>query len=359
MDREIQKMFSTDRIPNIQSSVLVFAYLPIGILLFLLRICLLLNFVIARQLLKLIMKENNPVFKNISWIYMVILGVKVSVNGAICANVLISNQKSNIDGFIFSHGLNVVSENKWNLGPFMRKILRLENFKNIVAGKTLPIVIFPEGCPTTGAGILKFETSYFKRTNCVQVGAISTYRILPISTATAHSTLIGDMFWMLFTPVTSYTIQLSETVVKRDDNMSENDFLNSTMTQISNMLRVPVLTISCQDKNKYFENLRRQREAQKRAISNASQKLLHMASKVQEIVPHVPRNVILNDLAKTNSIDVTLTNIFEGIVKFSPIKPKPKKQPKVKQPSPQSLLEKRKAEMYEMARKRYKEKHEL
>ena len=51
-----------------------------------------------------------------------------------------------------------------------------------------------------------------------------------------------------------------------------------------------------------------------------------MVRQVQEILPRVPANVIVSDLIKTRSVDVTVTNILEGVVKYVEL-PEQRQQP--------------------------------
>ena len=48
-----------------------------------------------------------------------------------------------------------------------------------------------------------------------------------------------------------------------------------------------------------------------------------MVKQVQEILPRVPAQVIVADLVRTRSVDVTVTNILEGVVKYEELPDQP------------------------------------
>jgi len=61
--------------------------------------------------------------------------------------------------------------------------------------------------------------------------------------------------------------------------------------------------------------------------------LEQMTCRVQEVLPHVPRNAIYRDLQVTASIDETITRFIEGIVTYQPVVPANDNKPSTPQSS--------------------------
>lgn len=117
------------------------------------------------------------------------------------------------------------------------------------------------------------------------------------------------------------------------------------------------------------------------SLGTDDHRIAKMAQQVKDVLPHVPLNVIAKDLAKTNCVDTTITNLLEnkeempmgatGTSTFGPSKnssyssgPAPTIKPAAKSfgrsPADRHLsLQERKEALYNFARRRYIEKHGL
>ncbi|KAE8750956.1 hypothetical protein FOCC_FOCC002384 [Frankliniella occidentalis] len=103
--------------------------------------------------------------------------------------------------------------------------------------------------------------------------------------------------------------------------------------------------------------------------------LLRMSNQVKEVLPNVPLDAIRRDLARTWDVDLTITNILEGLVPFVPEGQGPAIPTRSQRPAPDQMpaasssrktvqsgsltFQERKAKMIEEARKKYIEKHGL
>lgn len=88
------------------------------------------------------------------------------------------------------------------------------------------------------------------------------------------------------------------------------------------------------------EHMKRQRHPRLRPQSaqsfspspgpSADVQLATLAQRVKEVLPHVPLGVIQRDLARTGCVDLTITNLLEGLwlscLKTSPREPSPFQQ---------------------------------
>ncbi|XP_077297471.1 lipid droplet-regulating VLDL assembly factor AUP1-like [Arctopsyche grandis] len=194
----------------------------------------------------------------------------------------------------------------------------------------------------------------------------------------------------MWNPYTAFHIHLLP-VVERADKESSEDFANRTQKIIADFLKIEATEYS----NNELRELVAARDAEQNRISTSSgtvrnrlasptsihPDLQRMAAQVKEILPAVPLSVITKDLGRTQSIDVTLTNILEGIVPYTPEEtceqaresPAGPSQPLCPPPplrtaaatfprtahDRQLSYQERKAQLIEAARRRYIEKHGL
>lgn len=349
----LEKTFDTERIKCGVSTVLLLPYIPLGCLIAALRFCLLVNFLMARTILRLFLDGNGIIMKNIILLFMIILGIHVKVHGKrLPSRTIICNKRSGIDSFIICFLLNVFAVDTCNLPTSIRPLLQLCSRDQRRAGKGPATVLFPEKYSTTGKHLTPFE-SCLQGSSPIQPAAITYWRPLPISISTTTSSTMRDVFWMFFNPVTIVTLFLSPDYI---DNNSTESCSSAAMQMIAKLLDIPIIDITQKELTQYVDSLTPLPD------HKISKPMLLMIKKVEEVMPHVPRNVIMADLKKTQSVDVTLANIFEGVVEFIPIKTR--QPPQTKSGASQhytqlSPFEKRKAELMKTARQRYKEKHGL
>ncbi|XP_004073612.1 ancient ubiquitous protein 1 [Oryzias latipes] len=261
---------------------------------------------------------------------------------------------------------------------------------------TQPLLLFPEEDTTNGrAGLLKFSSLPFSLTESVQPAALRVTRPL-VSLNTAESSWLVELLWTFFVPCTVYHVSWLPPV-SRQDGESAQEFANKVQELLAGELGVVSTKITKSDKAEFIKRSRHPpAPAQSRtgvapgsiglgfmvqSLGTDDPRLAKMAQQVKDVLPHVPLSVITKDLAKTNCVDTTITNLLEnkedaeveasGTSAYgassvaclssgpaSAIKPAAKSFGK--SPVDRHLsLQERKEALYNFARRRYIEKHGL
>lgn len=257
---------------------------------------------------------------------------------------------------------------------------------------TTPLLLFPEEDTTNGrAGLLKFSSWPFSLTESIQPVALRVTRPL-ISLSTPESSWLTELLWTFFVPWTVYHVSWLPTV-SRQDGESTQEFANKVQELLAAELGLVATKITKADKAEHIKRTRRIVPQTTTSVTPGSiglgfmslgtddRRIAKMAQQVKDVLPHVPLNVITKDLAKTNCVDTTITNLLEnkeetsmeatGISTFGPSKissyssgPAPTLKPAAKtfgkSPTDRHLsLQERKEALYNFARRRYIEKHGL
>ncbi|KAM4732072.1 lipid droplet-regulating VLDL assembly factor AUP1 [Anableps anableps] len=257
-----------------------------------------------------------------------------------------------------------------------------------------PLLIFPEEDTTNGhAGLLKFSSWPFTLTESIQPVALRVSRPL-LSLSTVESSWLTDLLWTFFAPCTVYHVSWLPPV-SRHDGESIQEFANKVQELLAIELGLVSTKITKADK---AEHIKRKRHSVPQTSTSATSgsiglgfmaqslgsddhRIAKMAQQVKDVLPHVPINVITRDLAKTNCVDTTITNLLEnreeasmeatgtstfGASRISsfPSGSSPAIKPAAKtfgrSPTDRHMsLQQRKEALYNYARRRYIEKHGL
>lgn len=190
--------------------------------------------------------------------------------------------------------------------------------------KTPKSVIFPEGDTTSGkTGLLKFQKQVLeqlKQNNpnlSVQPLALKVTRPFPSFSVTGlDSSVWADIFFLLFSPCTTFNIRFLEPTQCREDE-EVSSYVDRIGTSIAQALGVSMTSFTVKDKE---ELVKRKRIDMQRPVivRRVNGRLQSMASQVKEVLPHVPMATIISDLGRTNSINATVANLVEGVVPFTP-----------------------------------------
>ncbi|KAI8426578.1 hypothetical protein MSG28_005364 [Choristoneura fumiferana] len=291
-------------------------------------------------------------------------------------SVLVANYVSCLDSLAASHVLGTISLRKWKVPPFFASTLGIRNAAQFVRKQhfgecpSKPVLLQPEGGPTNGRGLLKFTDWPFPVGSRVQPVAITVER--PFTSVTVHGAGAGagaeagagfpwrDALWFLAAPLTVYTLRLLPAVAAPPDALP---------AEVANVI-AQHLQIEATDILASQLSLAPARAPA--APRREPRDLTRRAQQVKEVLPRVPLQDILRDLAITRSVDVTITNFLEGVTPYTP-EPEPApvagpSQPKYVTPAPQAVFPKsakerqlsfqeRKAQMIAEARQRYIAKH--
>ncbi|XP_029963631.1 lipid droplet-regulating VLDL assembly factor AUP1 [Salarias fasciatus] len=259
---------------------------------------------------------------------------------------------------------------------------------------TAPLLLFPEEDTTNGrAGLLKFSSWPFSLTESIQPVALRVSRPF-ISLSTPESSWLTELLWTFFVPCTVYHVSWLPSV-SRQEGESTQEFANKVQEVLAGELGLVSTKITKADK---AEHIKRKRHTVPQTPPNVTSRpiglgfmvqslgtddhrLDKMAQQVKDVLPHVPLSVIKKDLAKTDCVDTTITNLLEnkeeagfeatGTSTFGASRTSSyssgsattlKSAAKTfgKSPADRHLsLQERKEALYNFARRRYIEKHGL
>lgn len=257
-----------------------------------------------------------------------------------------------------------------------------------------PLLLFPEEDTTNGrAGLLKFSSWPFSLTDSIQPVALRVTRPL-IALSTPESSWLMELLWTFFAPCTVYHVSWLPSI-SRQDGESMQEFANKVQELLAGELGLVSTKITKADKAEHIKRKRHTTPQTSTHVRPASiglgfmvqslgtddRQIAKMAQQVKDVLPHVPLNVITKDLAKTNCVDATITNLLENKEEAqmeasgtsslessrnssfsSGLAPTIKPAAKCfgKSPTDRHLsLKERKEALYNFARRRYIEKHGL
>jgi len=269
-------------------------YTPIGLILVVIRVFILLQFYLA-----FIYLPYHPIRKYILRVFSSVLGVVINERHL--------SKAAGPDSLLW------VSN---HISPFDRIILQ------ILCCRRTPIS-FPECGYTNGKkGLLKFHVRVFEqqrrnhRDLKIQPVVLDAHRPFPaVAISCLESSLLSDTFFLLFSPYTSFSVRFLEPTSCQENEDLES-YVNRIETTIGEILGIAVTSYTSKDKDELVK--RKIADAQMAAHEPTSNNLEVMAAQVKEILPHVPLATIIRDLGRTNSIDVTVANLVEGVVPFVP-----------------------------------------
>jgi len=292
----LEELFEDSRITQWDwTLLLLLLYTPIGIVLLLIRVFALIQFYVIFVYLPF-----HPIRKYLLRICGSVLGVVINENRL---SKLIEEEAST---WVSNH-----------CSPFDWIVLQ-------GVAKTPKSVIFPEGDTTSGKkGLLKFQLrvlEQLKQNNpnlTVQPLALKVSRPFPSFSVTAlDSSVWADIFFLLFSPCTTFNIRFLEPTQCCEDEEASS-YMGRIETAIAQALGISMTSFTVKDKEELIK--RKRMDMQHPVIvRRANSRLQAMASQVKEVLPHVPMATIISDLGRTNSINATVANLVEGVVPFTP-----------------------------------------
>ncbi|XP_013172608.1 PREDICTED: ancient ubiquitous protein 1-like [Papilio xuthus] len=403
MTLTVDKLFNKQRFTGDNLLQFLF-YLPLGLLFMSLRIILGLILWIAA----IILPDKSGVRQILSTLACWTFGVYVKLKGnrdPRCS-VLVANYVSCLDSLAASHVLGTISLRKWKVPPFFASTLGIRNASQFIRkqhfadSSSKPILLQPEGCPTNGKALLKFTDWPFPIGNRVQPVAIRVERAMSAVCVRGAGggggglarQLCEDALWYLTAPATVYTLRLLPPLDRDADD--DAAFSRRIALALADALQIPATEFRWEELPVASASGGGGGGAAGRGGARGgargaggAESLVRMARKVREVLPAVPERDVLRDLAKTRSVDVTITNFLEGITPYTPEAAPPKAQaqapppaeprpgpsrepPKYVIPAPTGVFPKtakerqlsfqeKKAQMIAEARQKYIEKHGL
>ncbi|BES96969.1 Ancient ubiquitous protein 1 [Nesidiocoris tenuis] len=333
---ELKDLFEKERFPKSNwQFISLLVYFPIGLVLASLRFFVGLNACLAA----LILSRSPVIRKAVLRVLYLVLGINVEQDNKHerdkSIRVMVSNCVTKFDHIAFHLTTDCVSHSKcdsilpFNLTPGLHDFLQgngnlVENLKSFVVNNDTPILIQPEDTTSGKDCLLKFNTMAAEVCNKVQPVALIVERPLWANTA---PTVLGaspqlDFFWFLFSPYTVFKLKYLG-VLHKEANESTEAFAERMRAEIASALTYKVSSFTASDKaeyeKRYLDELNRPvMGGPYGSPRQSSAALMRMTHQVAEVLPNVPHDVIMRDLSRTGSVDLTISNILEGVVNYTP-----------------------------------------
>ncbi|RZF36960.1 hypothetical protein LSTR_LSTR004648 [Laodelphax striatellus] len=387
---DISNLFEKDRFPKkTWQLVTLLLYSPLGLSLAIVRLFILVQAFVAFLILPDMTYARTVFLRAIGIVLGVVLHRENENERDNSAKVIISNKITCLDNiaiYLTSGAItwDLPSPLAWALGvldttdgrkPIVSKI------KSKLENHTDSFLLQPEEATTSGrVGLLKFAPWSAKVSDTMQPLVIQVWRPRAMETSAdvLGASTFFNVFWFLFTPFTVFKLKYLP-AISREPNESDEDLLGRIQSSIASELCVSATKHTAADKAEYEKlyllECRRPVLVTGDPTALARPEIQRMVFQVAEVLPHVPMDVIIYDICRTHSIDLTISNILEGSIPFTPIpelrRAEPRQTPVPSRSSPpvvQSLSQgqgqmisfmERKAKLIADARRKYIEKHGL
>lgn len=388
----IETLFEQSRYPSGWRFATFLLYSPVGLILAVLRLFIGIHVFLVSCLLPKISTARSIILRIMCAVLGIIVTQKYSHNRSTSTKVIICNHITPLDHLAIDLVIANILPSVWDLPELLNWALGyrdlgvrngretlLRNVKKHCSESEVPILSYPEGASTSGKkGLLKFSTWPFSLDLPVQPILITTYRppFVDVATSPIGSRWWTDLAWFAFVPYTHFQLRILPVQQKGSDETVE-DFTARIQTLMATELNVTPTKYSSADKVEFVKRhlvstghrTSQHSSKKKQSFPIYSEEIRQMSKQVKEVLPQVPQETILKDLAKTNSVDDTITNLIEGRVNYEALT-QPEETPAVVKrdknassawaTSPERRMKsykERKAEMIEKARRAYIEKH--
>uniref|UniRef100_A0A0N4ZYH6 Ancient ubiquitous protein 1 n=1 Tax=Parastrongyloides trichosuri TaxID=131310 RepID=A0A0N4ZYH6_PARTI len=391
MSLRISDLFDRERIPPTHyQRWLFYCYLPIGLVILFLRLCL----GIQMFLVACLLRKSSTIRSAILRVYAILMGIVVVNKGPLehwdnKTRLMVANHVSAIDHFAIELSQSCTLPSIWDIPNFIRWTLgyvdlgakkgREEFVKQVKAylsnkpdecnatDTSLPLLSFPEGCITNGnKGLLKFSSWPFEVSDTVQPIALTLHR--PIFSQ-FKSTIIGSPWWedvifFMLLPVSIIHINWLSPMHKKPDETSE-EFADRCSSVLSAYLEIEKTPFTSSDVNEALRRMFRESRNIKttgtgKVIKNTvtEANLNSWALKIKQAHPKIHLSALKDNLRITKDPSETINIIMKGglvvesqeaYAKSSTLSAKLTKMPN----DVRRLLEDRKWDMIEKNRKIY------
>ncbi|GFG33730.1 hypothetical protein Cfor_05475, partial [Coptotermes formosanus] len=319
--------------PSGWKAVFLVLYSPFGLLLAGVRLLVALQALLVAALLPQLPAVKSFVLRSLC----IVLGIVVKQENTEVrdknSRVLVANHVSPCDHIAVHLICGSVTPSMWELpAPFSwalgMKEFGLRQGRSVVVARirshfeksNTPVLCFPEGSTTSGkVGLLKFLSWSFRLNDVVQPVAIKVWRppFADVAASALATSIWADIFWFLFVPCTVFTLRYLPAVVRESDE-SEIQMGERVAKLLAAELGLVVTSHTAAAKAEYEKQYLLALNQSIVARSLSASELQHMARQVGAVLPFVPHDVIVRDLVRTRSVDLTIANILEGAVTFVP-----------------------------------------
>lgn len=387
---DIQDLFDESRFPSGWRLLSLLLYSPVGLALVSVRLLISLQL----WLLATLLPDCDVLRTFLNYGFSFVFGIVVrTIPSGECrdkeARIIIANNISALDHFAIYRATEALTPSRWELPSALSNAFGLRemnmtnkdaliaDIKEYLSTSHCNVALQPEFGLTNGrVALLKFNLWPFSIERSVQPIVLQAWRpeFACIRLTSIASTWWTDVFWFMFVPCTVFTLTYL--------NLRRNDDHQALAAQverdIATYLKIRVSAHTVSDKTEYEKRYILEK-TQSRSVASRnsggaqnvpSLEMQRMARQVSEVLPLVPHNVILRDLLKTRNVDITIANILDGIVTYTP-EAAPANVPRAetsvgkvargatKENAGSLSFEERKAKMIREARERYIQKHGL
>ncbi|CAJ0941841.1 unnamed protein product, partial [Mesorhabditis belari] len=375
-------LFSTNRFPSENTNTRVTLYLPIGCIIFIVRIFLGLQTFVAACVLRKTHALRGLVLRVMS----ALLGIVATSSGEKdeSVRVFVANHISCLDHMAVDLIRPCLLPSVWDIPNVLRWLFGYADLgvrsgrgelvrqaRLHIKSDDLPLLALPEAAMTNGKkALLRFSSWPFEVSDRIQPCTLRLSRPF----FNVESTIIGaswwqDTLWFLFLPCTIINVKWLPTM-QRDENESMDSFRDRVAQAIANELGIELSNWTSADAveaaKKYRQETQRLRIAQGTPSKPTTSRTLIDPKRMDEVAMRIkqshPTVALLNirrDLEKTKDMQSTIERIKNGTVK--PISTAEhlsnKKSPGSSPNEWHSLYEERKWTMIEENRAKYLQKH--
>ncbi|XP_043529304.1 lipid droplet-regulating VLDL assembly factor AUP1-like [Frieseomelitta varia] len=385
---DIQDLFDKSRFPSGWRLAPIFLYTPLGLALALIRLLIALQL----WLIAILLPDCNTLRKFLHHGFSFVFGILAKISeGEVRdkqSRIIISNSVSVLDHFALYKATQALSPTMWEVPTAMSNALGLQvmdmsnketliaSMKQFLSTTNCNVAIQPEfGITNSRVALLKFNSWPFTIEASVQPVTIKAWRpeFISIHLTSLASRRWIDVFWFMFVPYTVFTIKY----LKIKQNPDCEVLVREVEKDIATSLGLQTSSHTVLDKKELEKRYIMERTQNRRFDRNSpTSQVIHnieiqrMVRQVSEVLPLVPHNVILRDLLKTRNVDITIANILDGIVTYTPdssqtvtrsasLNQLQKSTVKDSSNVGSSSFQERKIKMIREARERYIQKHGL
>ncbi|XP_076381647.1 lipid droplet-regulating VLDL assembly factor AUP1 [Megalopta genalis] len=387
---DIQDLFDKSRFPSGWQLLSILLYTPVGLLLVLLRLLTALQLWLIASLLPNCNSLRAFLHHGFSFAFGIVVKIPKDEIKDQQSRIIIANNVSVLDHFALYKITQALTPSEWELPAALSNTLGFQrmnmsskedlitDIKQFLLTSRENIVLQPEfGTTNSRVALLKFNSWPFTIQPSIQPIAIKAWRpeFIPIRVTSLASTWWTDVFWFMFVPYTVFTFKYLK--VKR--NTDSKVLVRETEKDIAATLGLKTSSHTVADKAEFEKRCimerTRMRRLNRRNSPNSqvihSIEIQRMVQQVSEVLPSVPHNVILRDLLKTRNVELTIANILDGIVTYTPELSQTSVAPSASRNQVQTSMikdnsnlgttsfQERKAKMIREARERYIQKHGL
>lgn len=326
MSVSIESIFNKNRFPQGPALILVLLYVPVGVVIFILRLFISLQLFLASSILPYDTYLRSLVLRTLYSILGLVVREEYEDKKDKGCRIITTNHITPFDHLAVSLVIPCVTPSVYDLPAGLsnllcyrdlgvtrgREALRANVRTFLSDANSPPLLLHPEGATTSGnISLMKYGSWAFDLDGSVLAVGVKVWRcpVPPIAPSVLGASWAADLCFTLFCPLTVFTIKYIGKI-SRIEGESPEDFSARVQSATATALGLQTSNHTVADKVEYMKRAAR-------ALAMASNPLLspeihNMALQVREVLPYLPLDIIKRDLVRTRNVDATLTNFLEG-----------------------------------------------